>query len=127
MSHNKEPIKHLPSLDWTDTARREIVHTGAELVEQSHVAYRIGNVAVAGLIYYSFTEPPWFWFALARGVTMRHLIDFRRYRDDIPQGALTAIDSEDNRSIRFAKFYGFEETDTIREYHGREYQIFRRS
>src|ERR1044072_1341899 len=71
------PIERLPDLDWNEIARQEIVVTGADLVAKSDFAFQIGRVAIAGLIYHNYISPPWFWFALAKGVTIRDLIDFR--------------------------------------------------
>jgi hypothetical protein len=78
------PIDNLPNLDWNEIAQQEIIITGANLVAQSDFAYQIGRVAIAGLIYHSYVAPPWFWFALAKGVTLRDLIDFRALREEIP-------------------------------------------
>lgn len=121
------PIDKLPDLDWTDVTREELVITGDDIVRRSDVAYRIGNVAVAGLIYYSFCSPPWFWFGLAEGVRFRDLIDFRALREKIPQGATTAINAMHDKSLRFARFYGFEPTGQVREFAGNKYLIYRRA
>lgn len=121
------PIDHLPNLDWNEIARNEIIVTGADLVAKSDYAFQIGRIAIAGLIYHSYTAPPWFWFALAKGVTIRDLIDFRALREEIPQGSLTAICEEWPNAIRFAKFYGFEDTGEQRLYGERLYKIYRRT
>lgn len=121
------PIKGLPDLDWNDIARQEIIVTGANLVAQSDFAYQIGRVAIAGLIYHSYVSPPWFWFALAKGVTLRDLIDFRALREQIPHGALTAINEEWSSAVRFAEFYGFEDTSERRLYGGKLHRIYRRT
>jgi hypothetical protein len=47
---------------------------------------------------------------LAKGATMRDLIDLRRAQERIPQGTMTAVDKRDGIAMRFAKFYGFAET-----------------
>jgi len=120
------PIDNLPDLDWNEIAKREIIVTGANLVARSDFAYQIGRVAIAGLIYYSYIGPPWFWFALAKGVTLRDLIDFRALREQIPAGALTAVCEEWPNAIRFAEFYGFEDTGNVRPNEGRVYKIYRR-
>lgn len=121
------PIKHLPNLDWNEIAEQEIIVTGAELVSQSDFAYQIGNIAIAGLIYHSYVAPPWFWFALAKGVTLRDLLDFRALREQVPVGALTAVREEWPNAIRFAEFYGFEYTDEDRLYGDKMYKIYRRA
>lgn len=121
------PIKHLPDLEWSDIAEREIIVAGEGLIEQSDFAYQIGRVAIAGLIYRSYVAPPWFWFALAKGVTLRDLIDFRALREQIPQGSLTAVCKEWPHSIRFAEFYGFEYTNSDRICGDRTYKIYRRA
>lgn len=120
------PIKHLPNLDWNEIAQQEIIVTGSNLVSQSDFAYQIGCVAIAGLIYQSYTAPPWFWFALAKGVTLRDLIDFRALREEIPVGALTAVREEWPNAIRFAEFYGFENTNNDRLVGDYVYKIYRR-
>lgn len=120
------PIKGLPDLDWNEVARQEIIVTGANLVAQSDFAYQIGRVAIAGLIYRSYVAPPWFWFALAKGVTLRDLIDFRALREQIPHGALTAINKGWPNAVRFAEFYGFEDTGERRLYGDKPYMIYRR-
>lgn len=121
------PIDKLPSLDWNEIAQREIIVTGADLVAKSDFAYQIGRVAIAGLIYHSYMAPPWFWFALAKGVTVRDLIDFRALREEIPQGALTAINEKWPNAIRFAEFYGFEDTGQVRVLEDSPYKIYRRT
>lgn len=121
------PIKDIPDLEWSEIAAREIVIAGEELVAQSDFAYQIGRVAIAGLIYRSYVAPPWFWFALAKGVTIRDLIDFRALREEIPKGALTAICEEWPNAIRFAEFYGFEYSNAYRIVDGKTYKIYRRA
>lgn len=121
------PIENLPNLDWNEIARQEIIITGADLVARSDFAYQIGRVAIAGLIYHSYTAPPWFWFALAKGVTLRDLIDFRALREEIPLGALTAINPEWPNAIRFAEFYGFANTGESRVYGDKTFKIYRRA
>lgn len=119
-------IDKLPDLDWSEIAKAEIALTGPDLIRQSCVAYQLGNVAIAGLVYFSFTSAPLFWFALARGVTIRDLIDFRAQRELIPTGAFTMVDEDQPRSIRFAEFYGFEFTGETMDQLGHTYKIFRR-
>lgn len=120
-------INHLPNLDWNEIAEQEIIVAGAGLVSQSDFAYQIGRVAIAGLIYQSYTAPPWFWFALAKGVTLRDLIDFRALREQIPVGALAAICEEWPSAVRFAEFYGFEYTGKDRLCGDKMYKIYRRT
>lgn len=120
------PIDKLPDLDWNEVAKQEIIVTGADLVSRSDFAYQIGRVAIAGLIYHSYISPPWFWFALAKNVTLRDLIDFRAFREEIPEGALTAVCDEWPHAVRFAEFYGFEDTGETRPCNDRIYKIYRR-
>lgn len=121
------PIKGLPDLDWNEVAWQEIIVTGTDLVARSDFAYQIGRVAIAGLIYHSYVAPPWFWFALAKGVTLRDLIDFRALREQIPCGSLTAINEEWPNAVRFAEFYGFEDTGEKCLYGYKSYRIYRRA
>lgn len=122
------PIDELPDLDWSDTAKQEIERLGAgDLLRQSSVAYRIRHVAVAGLIYHSFLQPPWFWFALAKDISHGDLLDFRRLKDLIPKGSLTGVNKADARCVRFAQLYGFEPTAEEHEQQGVTYQVFRRA
>lgn len=119
-------IESLPDFDWTDQARKEILLTGQNLLNETDFAFSVGDVAVCGLIYPTFSNPPWFWFALARGITLRHLIDFRRLARHIPVGTYTAVEDTFEVGIRFAKFYGFEDTE-VAELQGQTvYKIFRR-
>lgn len=120
------PIDKLPDLDWNEIARQEIIITGANIVAQSDFAYQIGKVAIAGLIYHNYISPPWFWFALAKGVTLRDLIDFRALREQIPFGSMTAICEEWPNAVRFAEFYGFKDTGEKRLYGDKPYKIYRR-
>lgn len=119
-------IDRLPDLDWSEHAAEEIAVSGQALLDRSDFIWKVGEVAICGLIYESFTSSPWFWFALARGVGMRDLIDFRRLALMIPSGSLTAVMDGKPVAARFAEFYGFEETDKVREHAGRTYKIFRR-
>jgi hypothetical protein len=72
-------------------------------------------------------SPPWFWFALAKGVTIRDLIDFRAKREEIPAGALTAVREEWPNAVRFAEFYGFVYTGEDRTIGSKTYRIYRRT
>lgn len=121
------PIERLPNLDWNEIARQEIIVTGADIVAKSDFAYQIGRVAIAGLIYHNYISPPWFWFALAKGVTLRDLIDFRALREQIPHGSLTAVCEEWPNAVRFAEFYGFEDTGERRLCGDKLYKIYRRA
>jgi hypothetical protein len=121
-------IKHLPDLNWSDRARRQIAEAGGDaLVQDSHVAYRLGNAAVIGLVYQSFFAPPWLWFALADRVTLRDLIDFRRMQDRIPRGTLTGVEDGDSTAFRFASFYGFVDSGITAEREGQFYIIMRKA
>lgn len=120
-------INQLPDLDWSDRAARQIAATGGDmLVRMSQVAYRLGNAAVIGLVYQSFFSPPWLWFALAKNVTLRDLIDFRRLQDRIPRGALTAIEDGDEVAFRFASFFGFADSGQSVEDNGILFVIMRK-
>lgn len=121
------PIDKLPSLNWTDNSRFEITEAGGDaLLDQSDMAWQLGNILVVGLIYSTFTSPPWMWFALTKDVKFRDLIDFRRLKDYIPLGTLTAVAEDFTVAHRFAKFYGFQITDEVAEVKGRRYLIYRR-
>lgn len=104
------PIKQvteLPRLDWTDQALFEMAQAGVDVIARSQFMVQLGNACVAGLIYLSYTSPPWFWFALAKGVTIRDLIDFRGASQRIPWGAHTAVREDYTEGRRFAEFYHF--------------------
>lgn len=120
-------ISKLPQLDWSDRARKQIAEAGGdELVQASHVAYRLGNSAVIGLVYQTFFSPPWLWFALAKDVSFRDLIDFRRLQERIPRGTVAAVEDGDAVAIRFAAFYGFEDSGQIIESEGTVYILMRK-
>lgn len=120
------PIDTIPTLNWMDHARDEIALEGEELLHRSDFAWKLGEVAICGLIYSTFTSPPWLWFALAKDVTLRDLIDFRRLSRFIPKGTLTGVRADLKEAIRFAEFYGFEATGSVRYHGGWKYKIFRR-
>lgn len=121
-------INSLPPLDWSDTAFQEIELTGDELVQQSDCAYRLGNIGVCGLIYSSYTSPPWLWFALARDVSVGDLLDFKKRLEAlIPVGSVTGIRADFLKGVRFAKFYGFEPTGEVARHGGHDYEIYRKS
>lgn len=120
------PIEVLPDLPWSAIAKRQIHRTGVDVVQMSDAAYRIGNFAAAGFIYQTLTAPPWFWFVLAKGATMRDFIDLRRFQNNIPRGSLTGVEKDDAIALRFAKFYGFEETDLAAWQDNVEYLILRK-
>ncbi len=105
-----DPIQDLPAFDWSDLAQLEMQETGLELIRQTDRMWRVGSVAVVGFIWSSFYQPPWMWFALARGVTLRDLIDFRRLTAQIPSGTLTGVRQGHKEARRFAEFYGFDYT-----------------
>lgn len=120
-------IKKLPDLRWSARAARQIESAGGDaLVQCSHVAYRLGNAAVIGLVYQNLFSPPWLWFALAEDVSMRDLIDFRKLQDQIPRGTLTSVQDGDTTAIRFAAFYGFEDSGQIVEHEGLVYILMRK-
>jgi hypothetical protein len=121
------PIKKLPKLNWTDNSLYEITEAGGdELLARSSVAFQITNVLVVGLIYDTLTNPPWLWFALSNDITFRDLIDFRRLKEHIPQGTLTAVAQDFAIAQRFAEFYGFEKTGGVTDFKGRKFFIYRR-
>ena len=121
-----EPIKELPKLNWSIKAREEIVITGEDLIDHSTFAWQVGEVLIVGFIYTTLLSPPWMWFALAEGVTIRDLIDFRRLTEYIPLGTTTAVDADFAEGIRFAKLYKFEDTGETRQHGEKIYKIFRR-
>lgn len=121
-------INRLPDLDWTERAQRQIQLAGGDaIIAISQAAYRLGNAGVIGLIYSSLLSPPWLWFALARSVTMRDLIDFRRMQHLIPQGTMAAVEDEDEVAYRFAKFFGFVETGHQIEHEGQLHLLMRKA
>lgn len=119
-------IKDMPELNWTEEARREIKLSGKELLRQCDVAYRIGDLAVVGLFYTSYTAPPWMIFALAEGITVTDLLDFRRLALLIPPGTQTAIRSDFKDGLRFAKLYGFTDTGHRYTFGDDTFSLFRR-
>ena len=119
-------IRELPELDWSDQALIEIGNAGADVLAKSQLILQLGNVCIAGLIYGSFTSPPWFWFALARNVGIRDLIDFRGASQRIPWGARTAIREDYEAAHRFARFYHFVPINEIVEYLGVPYVLYRK-
>jgi hypothetical protein len=123
-----ELVTGLPNWNWSAHARQEIALTGEDLVEQSDFVWRIGHVAVAGFIHYSFTSPPWMWFVLAEDVTIGDLIDFRRLSVRmIPKGTLTAVDANFAIGLKFAKAYGFVDANEDIDYFGRCYKVMRKN
>lgn len=122
-----ELITGLPDWRWKAHSKQEIAMTGLELVELSDFVWRIGNVAVAGFVHYSYTSPPWMWFVLAEGVSIGDLIDFRRLTTIIPKGTLTSVRADFAVGLRFAKLYGFTETGEVELYHDHDYKIMRKS
>jgi len=121
-----ELITGLPNWRWKEHSQEEITLTGEELVVMSDFVWRIGNVAVAGFIHTSYTSPPWMWFVLADNVGIADLIDFRRLALLIPKGTLTAVDSNFHVGFKFARVYGFVETDEELDYSGRLYKLMRK-
>lgn len=121
-----ELITGLPNWHWQEHCQKEIAMTGEELIEQSDVIWGIGSAAVAGFVYSSYTSPPWMWFVLAKNVTIADLIDFRRLAVRIPQGTLTAVATDFPVAMKFAKVYGFVETEHEVMYFDRLYKIMRK-
>lgn len=122
------PIDKLPALNWTDNSAFEIEESGGnELLAISDCAWQIRDILVVGLIYSSLVNPPWMWFALSKNVTFSDLIDFRQIKDYIPKGTLTAVAEDFPIARRFAQFYGFEKTDDVHIFKGRNYLIYRRT
>ena len=105
-----EPIYDLPPFDWSDLAQLEMQENGLDLIRQTDRMWRIGNVAVCGFIWHSFYQPPWMWFALGKGVTLRELLDFRRLAGQIPEGTTTGVRVDQTEALRFAELYGFHYT-----------------
>lgn len=114
-------IDSIPTLNWNDQARSEMGNAEA-LIRCSDFMWKVGEVAICGLIYETYTSPPWMWFALSRDVTMRDLIDFRRLSTLIPRGTLVGVAEDYALGVRFAEFYGFSNTNSRLQ----NYKIFRR-
>jgi len=121
-----EMIAGLPSWRFTSHCEKEIRLTGQQLVDESDTVWQIGNVAVAGFIYYSFVSPPWMWFVIRDNVTIADLIDFRRAATYIPKGTTTAVESQFTKGLRFAKIYGFEEIGEEIERNNLTYKLMRK-
>lgn len=122
-----EPIRELPEWDWLPNSRYEIETTGADLIDASDFVYRVGKVVSVGFIYHSYTSPPWMWFAIAKNVGIADLIDFRRLTQMIPQGTLTAVAEDFPLALRFAKLYGFVDTEKEISHLDRVYKIMRKN
>lgn len=121
-----ELIKRLPEWEWMPKTSQEMLLTGQGLIDQTDLMWSIGNCAVVGFIYQSYLSPPLMWFALSAKVSFGDLVDFRRMAAQIPHGTITAVEEGFHTGIRFAKFYGFVETDMVQEYFGHNYKLFRR-
>jgi len=124
------PIKEitdLPPLNWSDQAKAEMQVFGCKPPAGTALAWQLGEYAVCGLVYTSFTSPPWFWFALADGVGLRQLIDFRRLVAYLPRGTATAVMEDFEEGRRFAEVYGFMKTDQVVNTGGLVYRIYKRS
>jgi hypothetical protein len=121
-----ELIAALPAWKWKPHSAKEIALTGEQLVMQSDFVWQVGNVAVAGFIYHSYTSPPWMWFVLNEGITVADMIDFRRLAEQIPKGTLTGVDLDFPLTMRFAKIYGFVEVDQTIERAGHIYRVMRK-
>lgn len=121
-----ELVKGMPAFEWTDHCAEEIILTGEQLLEQSDFVWRIGHIALAGFMYNSFVNPPWMWFVLAKGTTISDLIDFRRLARGIPKGTLTAVAESFEVGMKFAKFYGFEETGETQIFFDRPFKLLRK-
>lgn len=121
-----ELVTGLPKWQWKENSKREIFMTGEELVGSSDFVWRVGNVAVVGFIHSSYLTPPWMWFLLANKVTIADLVDFRRLALMIPKGTLTAVAVDFKVGLRFAKLYGFVETDEEINYADRTYRVMRK-
>lgn len=102
-----EPIDALPAFDWSNLAALEMQEHGLDLIAQTDCMWKVGDVAVCGLIWESFYSPPWMWFALAKGARLRDLLDFRRLAHRIPHHTLTGIRDDRPEAIKFAELYGF--------------------
>jgi len=120
------PIDRVPDWAWSEQAKREIQLGGPGVLERSSVAFAVGDVAICGLIQETLSNPPWFWFALAEGATLRDLLDFRRLAELIPVGAQTAVEVGFTEGLRFARLYGFEEVGAEVVIDGVRLKLFRR-
>lgn len=122
-----EAIKEIPDWTWMVKSQEEMTLAGSGIIEQTDFMWRVGNVAVAGFIYYSFLSPPAMWFALAKDVTIRDLVDFRKIAELIPQGTITLVEDKFTTGLRFAKLYGFKETGDEETHFDKTYKIMRRA
>ncbi len=122
-----ELITGLPDWRWKPNSEKELGLTDiSSVVDESDFIWRIGNVAVAGFVYTSFVSPPWMWFVLADDVGFTDLLDFRRLASQITPGTLTVVAADFLVGLRFAKFYGFEETGDVVIHNLREYKFMRK-
>lgn len=120
------PIKEIPNLNWTDHAAAEICLAGQALLDMSASSWRIGDIAIVGLVYSSFTSPPYLWMALAQGIKFSDLLDFRRKTELIPPGAYTYVNQASETAYRFARLYGFRGTGELVVQNGHTYLVMRR-
>ena len=122
-----ELISEIPDWEWKDNSAYEISAADVDkLINDCDFIFRVGNAAVAGFTYFSYTSPPWMWFLLAKDVGIRDLVDFRRTATLIPQGTITGVAVDFPLGFRFAKLYGFEETKQVCAENGRNYRIMRK-
>lgn len=120
------PIRELPPLNWTEHAAAEICLNGQAVLDASTGVWQIGSVAIAGLIYHSFTDPPFMWMAVSKDIQFKDLLDFRRYAEMIPSGTTTYVNVTSEVAFRFARLYGFRGTGRYVHQNDNTYLIMRR-
>lgn len=128
-----EEVDRIPSLDWSDWSWDEFRCGNASMMERRSlkmVEVRDDDLPlfVLGLIYDSFTNPPWVWLLMTKDILGAPPSLFRDLLETslaLPP-SLTFVNTLFTEGKRFLRFFGFEPVHKVTRYDGREYAIYRR-
>lgn len=122
-----ELVDRLPDLDWSERALFELDRYGDQFLARASSIYQLGAFGVLGLNYSSFLSAPWLWFMLAKNSDWQSLKDLRKEVHRVPSGCLTVVEDGYTVGERFARFFGFEQTNSSFVIGGLTYNEFRRA
>lgn len=121
-----DEVTEIPQLLWTEHSSLEFSTANVmSIQEASQLIWLIKAetvLAVAGLIYGSFSSPPWLWFLTTQELKALHVRQLQPLVKKLAPGTLTAVKNDFTMGHKFAKLFEFAPTELVEQ----DYRIYRK-